>query len=332
MEQAQGQPMAARTLGQPKKRALTLNNRLKPGDWIFNTLTAAAGVIVILTIVGLFYELTNEGWDSIRANGASFVWSTDWNPSANVFGVGAFIIGTAITSVFALIFATVIAVLVALFLVEIAPSWISRPVSYLVELLAAIPSVVYGLWGIFVLGVFIRDHFGPFVIDYLGWIPFVGGTPLITGLFSACLILTVMILPTIMAVSRDVIAAVPRSQREGIMALGATRWEMIRLTVLPYTRSGILGAAILGLARAVGETLAVTLVIGNSRQIPENIFSPAYTMASVIANEFPEANDLHRSALIEVALILLIITFVINVVARLLVWRVTGGQRMVVQE
>jgi phosphate transport system permease protein len=201
-----------------------------------------------------------------------------------------------------------------------------------VELLAAIPSVVYGLWGIFVLGVFIRDHFGPFVIDYLGWIPFVGGTPLITGLFSACLILTVMILPTIMAVSRDVIAAVPRSQREGIMALGATRWEMIRLTVLPYTRSGILGAAILGLARAVGETLAVTLVIGNSRQIPENIFSPAYTMASVIANEFPEANDLHRSALIEVALILLIITFVINVVARLLVWRVTGGQRMVVQE
>src|SRR6185437_8674084 len=216
---------------------------------------------------------------------------------------------------------------VALFLVEIAPGYVSRPVSYLVELLAAIPSVVYGLWGIFVMGVFIRDHFGPFVEDYFSWIPFLDGTPLITGLFSACLILTIMILPTVMAVSRDVIAAVPRSQREGVLALGATRWEMIRLAVLPYARSGILGASILGLARAVGETLAVTLVIGNSVNIPDNIFAPAYTMASVIANQFPEATALHRAALIEVALILLGITFVINVIARLLVWKVTHGQR-----
>ncbi len=325
--------MALGSVSRPNKRAsISLYNRLKPGDWLFNTLSGAAAVIVVLVIIGLFYELADEAWPSIKANGVSFLWSTDWNPSAQVFGVGAFIIGTMITSIFALIFATLIAVLVSLFLVEIAPSYVSRPVSYLVELLAAIPSVVYGLWGIFVMGVFIRDHLGPTIVTYFGWIPFFDGTPLITGLFSACIILTIMILPTVMAVSRDVIAAVPRSQREGVLALGATRWEMIRMTVLPYARSGILGAAILGLARAVGETLAVTLVIGNSVKIPDNIFSPAYTMASVIANQFPEATSLHRSALIEVALILLLITFVINVIARLLVWKVTGGQRVVVQE
>jgi phosphate transport system permease protein len=325
--------MAVTTFGRPARAATSLKNRLKPGDWVFVTLTGASAVIVVFVIIGMFYELTTQSWDSITANGASFVWSTNWDPANHAFGVGAFIVGTLITSVFALIAATVVAVLVALFLVEIAPSYVSRPVSYLVELLAAIPSVVYGLWGIFVMGVFIRDHFGPVVVDYFGWVPFVGGRqPQITGLFSACLILTIMILPTVMAVSRDVIAAVPRSQREGIMALGATRWEMIRLAVLPYARSGILGAAILGLARAVGETLAVTLVIGNSVKIPDNIFAPAYTMASVIANQFPEATGVHQAALLEVALLLLLITFVINLVARVLVWKVTGGQRAVVQE
>ena len=324
--------MAINTLGRPDRAAATLKNRLKPGDWIFTALTGAAALIVVAVIVGMFYELTDNAWPAIRANGWEFLWSTNWDPPKQVFGAGAFIIGTLITSIFALIFATIIAVLVALFLVEIAPGYISRPVSYLVELLAAIPSVVYGLWGIFVMGVFIRDHSGPFIERYFSWIPFVDGTPLITGLFSACLILTIMILPTVMAVSRDVIAAVPGSQREGIVALGATRWEMIRIATLPYARSGILGAAILGLARAVGETLAVTLVIGNSVKVPDNIFAPAYTMASVIANQFPEATDLHRAALIEVALVLLAITFVINVIARILVWRVTGGQRVVVQE
>lgn len=324
--------MAVSTFGRPARAAGSLKNRLKPGDWTFNGLTGAAALLVVLVIVGMFYELASQSWDSITANGWSFIWSTDWDPTKGIFGAGAFVIGTLITSLVALVLATVIAVLVALYLVEIAPGWLSRPVSYLVELLAAIPSVVYGLWGIFVMGVFIRDHFGPIVVNHFSWIPFFDGTPLITGLFSACIILTIMILPTIMAVSRDVIAAVPRSQREGILALGATRWEMIRLAVLPYARSGILGASILGLARAVGETLAVTLVIGNSVQVPENIFSPAYTMASVIANQFPEATGVHKAALLEVALLLLIVTFLINVMARILVWRVTKGQRVVVQE
>ncbi len=319
------------SLGQPK-RAKSLVNRFKPGDWVFTALAGAAAAIVALVIVGLFWELFAQSREAIGHSGVGFITGTTWDPSHQTFGVLAFVAGTLITSVFALVFATIIAVLVALFLVEIAPQRVARPVSYLVELLAAIPSVVYGLWGIFVMGVFIRDHFGPLVVSTLGWIPVFDGTPLITGLFSACIILTIMILPTVMAVSRDVIAAVPGSQREGILALGATRWEAIRIAVLPYARSGVMGAAILGLARAVGETLAVTLVIGNSVKLPENIFSPAYTMASVIANQFPEATGLHRSALLEVALLLLVITFFINVVARLLVWRVTRGQRAMVQE
>ena len=323
--------MAVNTL-QGKRKPVSLKNRMKPGEWAFTGLTGAAALIVIAVIVGVFYVLVDQSWEAVRETGLSFIYDSTWDPARGTFGALPFILGTLITSVFALIFATVIAVLVALFLVEIAPNWVSRPISYMVELLAAIPSVVFGLWGIFVMGPFIRDHFGPVVVATFGWIPFFDGTPQITGLFSGCVILTIMILPTVMAVSRDVISAVPSSQREGIMALGATRWEMVRIAVLPYARSGVLGASILGLARAVGETLAVTLVIGNSVRIPDNIFAPAYTMSSVIANQFNEATGIHRAALIEVALILLLITFAINVVARLLVWRVTGGQRAVVQE
>jgi len=204
----------------------------------------------------------------------------------------------------------------------------------MVELLAAIPSVVYGLWGIYVLGPFLVTVVGPALNNTLGQvISFFSGTPRVTGLLPAIVVLTIMIIPTIMAISRDVIAAVPGSQREGILALGATRWEMIQIAVIPYARSGVIGGAILGLARAVGETLAVTLVIGNRAAIADSIFAPTYTMASVIANQFQEADGpTHRAALLEVALVLLVMTFLINVVARLLVWRVTNGQRAVVVE
>jgi phosphate transport system permease protein len=325
--------MAASALGPRIARTLGLKNRRRPGDWLLAGLTGGAGLVVLAVIFGIFYELLDKARPAIGEFGVSFIWDTTWNPPQEVFGAGVFVVGTLITSVVALVFATAISVLVALFLVEVAPASVARPVSFLVELLAAIPSVVYGLWGIFVMGVFIRDYFGPVVVDNFGWVPFLDGTPLITGLFSACVILTIMILPTVTAVSRDVIAAVPRSQREGVLALGATRWEAIRMAVLPYARSGVMGAAILGLARAVGETLAVTLVIGNRVEIPDNIFAPTYTMASVIANQFTEVeNEMHRSALIEVALLLLLVTFLINVAARLLVWRVTRGQRAVVQE
>ena len=325
--------MTASTGSRPTRKALPLENRLRPGDWLFTVLAGAAALVVLAVILGLFYELTHTAWPAVRKFGPAFVWDTAWDPPKEVFGAGAMIIGTLITAAAALVMATAVGVFVALYLVEVAPGWVARPISYMVELLAAIPSVVYGVWGVFVLGVFIRDHLGPVLVSTLGWIPVFDGTPLITGLFSAIIVLSIMILPTVVAVSRDVIAAVPRSQREGILALGATRWEMIRLAVIPYARSGILGAGILGLARAVGETLAVTLVIGNRVAIPHTIFDPAYTMASIIANQFTEVeNDMHRAALMEVALVLLAITFLINVAARLLVWRVTSGRRVAVIE
>ena len=292
---------------------------------------AALGVVVILVL--MIVELTHTAWPAIDRFGPRFLWSTEWNPPKEQFGALPFIAGTLVTSLLALLMGTVIGVGAALFLVELAPPWVRVPVSYVVELLAAIPSVVYGLWGVFVLGPWIQKTAGPFVLDYFSWLPFVKGPALSVGVLAAVLILTIMILPTIIAISRDVIAAVPRSQREGILALGATRWEMIRIAVLPYARSGVLGAAILGLARAIGETLAVALVIGNSTNVPDSIFSPAYTMASVIANQFREVeNSTHEAALIYIGLLLLLITLLVNAIARALVWRVTRGQITTVVE
>lgn len=326
--------MAVERAGAAARARTALTGGLHFADTLFTGVTGAAALTVLLIIVGLFYQLISRSWSSIQTNGLSFIFSTDWNPAKDQYGAGVFIVGTAITSVSALILATTVAVLVALFLVEIAPPWLARPISYMVELLAAIPSVVYGLWGIYVLGPFLATVVGPAITHTLGTvIPFFDGIPRATGLFPAIVVLTIMIIPTIMAVSRDVIGAVPGSQREGILALGATRWEMIRIAVVPYARSGVIGGAILGLARAVGETLAVTLVIGNRAAFPDSLFSPTYTMASVIANQFQEAGGAtHRAALLEVALVLLVMTFLINVIARLLVWRVTNGQRAVVVE
>lgn len=296
-------------------------------ELIFRGLVTVVAFSVLLLVLAMIYELTRQAWPAITKFGPGFLWSTDWNPPKERFGALPFIAGTLITSLLALVFGTAIGVGAALFLVEFAPPWIRVPVSYMVELLAAIPSVVYGLWGIFVLGPWIQHQAGPIILDYFSWIPFVKGPALGVGILAAVIILTIMILPTIVAISRDVIAAVPRSQREGILALGATRWEMIRIAVLPYARSGVLGAAILGLARAIGETLAVALVIGNSTNVPDSIFSPAYTMASVIANQFREVeNDMHAAALIYVGLLLLLITLLVNAIARVLVWRVTKGQ------
>ena len=307
--------------------------RIDAREWLFRGIIGAAAVCVLLLIIAMVYELTRQAWPAITKFGLGFLVSTTWNPPNEQFGAEAFIIGTLVTSFLALIIGTVVGVGAALFLVEMAPGWLRVPVSYMVELLAAIPSVVYGLWGVFVLGPWIQHTAGPYILDWFGWAPFVEGPALGVGVFEAVLVLTIMILPTIVAISRDVIAAVPRSQREGILALGATRWEMIRIAVLPYARSGILGAAILGLARAIGETLAVALVIGNSTNVPHSVFSPAYTMASVIANQFREAeNDMHIAALIYVGLLLLVITLIVNAVARVLVWRVTRGQVVTVIE
>jgi phosphate transport system permease protein len=306
---------------------------LDPRELLFRGFVTIAALSVVAILLLMIYELTHTAWPAIDKFGFKFLWSTDWNPPKERFGALPFIAGTLVTSLLALVVGTVIGVGAALFLVEFAPSYVRVPVSYMVELLAAIPSVVYGLWGVFVLGPWIQKTAGPYILDYFSWAPFVKGPALAVGVLAAVMILTIMILPTIIAISRDVITAVPRSQREGILALGATRWEMIRIAVLPYARSGVLGASILGLARAIGETLAVALVIGNSTNVPDSVFSPAYTMASVIANQFREVeNSTHEAALIYIGLLLLLITLLVNAIARALVWRVTRGQNTTVVE
>jgi len=315
------------------QRAAGLIRRIDPREYLFRGFVTLAAASVVIVLVLMVAELTKQAWPAIDKFGLKFLWSSEWNPPKERFGALPFIAGTLVTSLLALVVGTAIGVGAALFLVEFAPPWVRVPVSYMVELLAAIPSVVYGLWGVFVLGPWIQKTAGPFILDYFSWMPFVKGPALSVGILAAVLILTIMILPTIIAISRDVITAVPRSQREGILALGATRWEMIRIAVLPYARSGVLGAAILGLARAIGETLAVALVIGNSTNVPDSIFSPAYTMASVIANQFREVeNSTHEAALIYIGLLLLLITLLVNAIARALVWRVTRGQITTVVE
>jgi phosphate transport system permease protein len=251
--------------------------------------------------------------------------SSEWDPVRGKFGALPFIYGTIVSSILALIIAVPLSLGVAIFLVEQAPRSLARPIAFLVELLAAIPSVVYGLWGIFVLAPFLRVYVEPPLAKSFGWLPFFQGTITGIGLFTGGIILAIMITPIISAVVSDVLAAVPVSQREAALALGATRWETTRV-VLANAASGVAGAIILGLGRAIGETMAVTMVIGNRPQISASLFEPSYTIASVIANEFTEATgDLYLSALIEIGLILFLVTFLVNAAARILVWSVTRG-------
>jgi phosphate transport system permease protein len=265
---------------------------------------------------------------TLRRYGFSFFTGTVWDPNLKlVFGAQNFIFGTIVTSLVALFLAGSVGVGVALLLVELhLPNWFRTPVAMLVELLAAIPSIVYGVWGVLVLIPIMQSHVDPFLQTVLGWTPFFGfdsggGRSILT----ASLVLAVMIIPTVAAISREVIRVVPDSQREAMLALGATRWEMIRMAVLPYARAGIIGALILALGRAVGETMAATMVIGNFGYAGPNLLSSAGTLASQIANQFSEATGVQLSALTELALILLLISVVLNILARLLVWSVSHG-------
>jgi phosphate transport system permease protein len=262
---------------------------------------------------------------SIREFGFGFLTGRDWDPIKGHFGALPFIYGTVVSSLLALVIAVPLSIGVAVFLVEQAPRSLARPLAFLVELLAAIPSVVYGLWGIFVLAPFLREYVQPPFARWFGWLPLFEGTPTGLGLFTGGIILAIMVTPIITAVVRDVLTAVPVSQREAALALGATKWETTRV-VLANAASGIAGAIVLGLGRAIGETMAVTMVIGNRPQISASLFEPSYTIASVIANEFTEATgDLYLSALIQIGLILFLVTFIVNGVAKLLVWSVTRG-------
>ncbi len=283
--------------------------------------------LAILLLVGLIALKMADGAQSAIARfGLSFLAGTTWDPVAGQFGALPFVYGTLLTSALALLFGVPIALGAAIFLAELAPAWLRGPASALVELLAAIPSVVYGLWGIFVLAPLLRTAVQPFLAGTLGFLPFFQGPLYGVGFLAGGVILAIMVVPTIAAVSRDVIRAVPTDQREAMLALGATRWETIARAVLPVARPGILGAVILGLGRALGETMAVTMVIGNRPEISASLFAPGYTMAAVIANEFTEATyELYLSALLEIGLVLFLVTVLVNATARLLVWRMSFG-------
>ena len=297
--------------------------RMRHGDVLFRALTIVASVTILATFLWIGYVLWDTSALSRDKFGLGFLFSTEWDPVKSNFGALPFIYGTLVTSLLALILAVPIGVGVAIFLAELAPEWIRQPVGYLIELLAAVPSVIFGLWGLYALiPLFVRPT-SDFLNSSFGFLPIFAGPILGPSRFAAAVILTIMILPTISALCRDVFAAIPSSQREAALALGATKWEMISQVLIPYGMSGILGAVILGLGRALGETIAVTMLIGNNRDLTASILHPGYTMASIIANEFAEATDeMHRQALIEIGLILFAITLVLNVIARLLVWRV----------
>jgi len=286
----------------------------------------AIGVLALMVWMG--WQMFDAARPSIQTFGLGFISSHVWDPVKEQFGALPFIYGTLVTSLLALLLAAPIGLGVAIFLNEMAESRFRAVVGFLVEMLAAIPSVVYGLWGIFVLAPWLKETVEPGLAKWFGFIPFFQGTPVGFGMLAGGLILAVMILPTIAAISREVMAAVPNMQREAALALGATKWEMIRVAVLPYAKSGIMGGIMLGLGRALGETMAVTMVIGNRPDILPSLFAPAYSMAAVIANEFTEATyDLDLSALVEIGLILFGITLILNFFARLLVWSVARGPK-----
>ncbi len=300
--------------------------RRRLGDSIFAFVVFLAAFAVIALMALMVYELLRQSLPSIEQFGARFLISREWDPVNNVYGALPYIYGTIVSSLLALLMAVPLSLGIAIFLSQFAPRWLRSPLGLLVDLLAAIPSVVYGLWGIFVLAPFLGKTIEPFLADHLGSIPVFRGPVYGVGLFAASVVLAIMITPTISAISREAMLNVSRDQKEAAQALGATPWETVRMSVLPLARPGIIGAVILGLGRALGETMAVTMLIGNVRQLNASIFAPAYSIASVIANEFAEVTEgPHMAALVEMALILLFITLLLNLLARLLVQR-TGNR------
>jgi phosphate transport system permease protein len=293
------------------------------GDRIFRWVTSLFAALIVLTLAAMAVQMIRASVPSLARFGPGFIIGTDWDPNHDSFGALPFIFGTVVSSLLGLLLAVPVSLGVAVFLAELAPGWLRRPLGFVVELLAAIPSVVYGLWGIFVLAPWLRTTVEPFLGRTLGFMFLFQGPPRGYGMLAAGLILAIMVLPTIASISRVVLRAAPNTLREGALALGATRWEGIRAVLLPFVRSGLVGAIILGLGRALGETMAVTMVIGNRAEIAASLFAPGHTMASVIANEYTEASgDLHLSALSQIGLLLFAVTLLLNIGARLLVWRV----------
>jgi phosphate transport system permease protein len=295
-------------------------------DNTFAAVMLVCACSIFAIVLFIFGILVMHSRPSLVAFGWKFFTRSAWDPVSGDFGALPFIFGTLATSLLALCMAVPLALGVAVFLTELCPRPLRAPISFLTELLAAIPSVVYGLWAVFVLVPLMRNPIGPFLVKTLGWTSLFSGPNFGVGLLTASIILAIMILPIISSLTRDIMTAVPNSQREAVLALGATRWEMIRIGVLRNSRIGIVGAIMLGLGRALGETMAVTMVIGNHPDIGKSLFAPANTLASVIAGEFSEAtSDIYLSALIEIGLALFLVTIVVNAIARLMVWAVTRG-------
>jgi phosphate transport system permease protein len=316
-------PIPANVAGEGVKSSL---ERVSYADRVFKLILTLAAISVPVLLGFLVAELYQGSRLAIGKFGFDFITSSTWDPVAETFGALPLIFGTLLSSALALMIAIPLSLGVAIFLTEFAPRRIREPIAFMLQLLAAIPSVVYGLWGIFVLIPLLKATLFPFLRSTLGFLPFFQGPIYGPSMLSASIILAIMIMPFIMSVSREVLLAVPDSQRQAALALGATRWEAVTTAVVPYARSGIIGAIILGLGRALGETMAVTMLIGNRHEIAASLFAPGYTMASAIANEFTEAvGDMHLSALAYVAFVLFVVTVLVNAAARLLIWRVSRG-------
>jgi len=311
----------------PPPTSQTLRRVSKWGDRFFLVLVLLATAAVVAVMVALVAVLVYGSREAIESLGLSFLYTRTWNPTGNVYGIVPFAVGTLLTSAIALLIAVPLGLGAAIFLTQQAPGWLRAPVAQLIELLAAIPSIIYGFWGLIVLVPLMRYDVEPLLSKYLGWTGWFGGNPIGLDVLTASLVLSVMAIPTVTAISRDSIAAVPRSQKEAALSIGATDWEVTRRAVLPYARSGIIAGIVLGLGRALGETMAVTLVIGNRNAIPTSLFSQGQTIASLIANDFFEvANPTEVPALLEAGLILLVITLVINIGARLTLARFQAGR------
>jgi phosphate transport system permease protein len=310
----------------PKVLKRELGRGARWADGLFRGLTLACSLSVLAIVVLIVIELVLQSRLTLHQFGWKFFVSENWDPVSGQFGALAFIYGTLVSSILALVIAVPLSLGLAIFNTEMCPRPLRTPLSFVTDLLAAIPSVIYGLWAIFVLVPLLRVYVEPWLTTHFGWTGLFEGPPYGIGMLAAGIILAIMILPVITSISREVMSSVPRHQREAALALGATRWEMIRIGVIRNARAGIAGAIILGLGRALGETMAVTMVIGNRPEISKSLLAPGYTMASVIANEFTEATgNLAISALIEIGLVLLLLTLVVNALARVLVWSVTRG-------
>lgn len=295
-------------------------------DIAFKWVAAMAAAMVVVLIVLVGWQLYAGSRMSLAKFGPGFLWSTEWDPVQDKYGALPFIFGTLVSSLLALLIAVPLGVATALFLTELAPIKIRQPIVMAIEMLAAVPSVIFGLWGIFVLVPWLRDYLFVWLKRYFGFLPLFQGPIYGVSMLAAGIVVAIMILPIITSISREILRSVPNLQREAAYALGATRWEVLKIAVLSYARRGLFGAAVLGLGRALGETMAVTMVIGNRPQISASLFAPGYTLASVIANEFTEAtSDLYLNSLFELGLVLLGVAIAVNVVAQIMLKSMTGS-------